>query len=151
LYLGSRKYLFLSPQLITSLNFNNIRYLYQARGTYRTEFLSVSWKTSDEIGLTGDMVLEWDGYCKALLGFRVQLQNIEDGLLWAGGDKSGLISVKNVYTVLTNKLRHHTIGGWKRHLWSWNIPQKIRLFTWLAIENKILTLGHIATERLERS
>jgi hypothetical protein len=85
------------------------------------------------------LALEWDDFCKVLSGSGVQLQNKEDELMWTGGDKSGLISVKNVYTALTNKLWHHTIGGWRRHLWSWNIAQKIRLFTWLAIENKILT------------
>jgi hypothetical protein len=69
----------------------------------------------------------------------VQLQNKEDELKWTGGDKSGLIFVKNVYCALTNKIWHQSIGGWRRHLWTWNIAQKIRLFTWLTIENKILT------------
>jgi cbb3-type cytochrome oxidase subunit 1 len=64
--LGLGNFSFLSPQLLTSLKFNNIRYLYQARGTYRTGFLSVSWKTSDDIGLTSDLALEWDDFCKGL-------------------------------------------------------------------------------------
>ena len=29
------------------------------------------------------------------------------------------------------------INGWRENLWSWNIAQKIKLFTWLIIENKI--------------
>jgi hypothetical protein len=69
----------------------------------------------------------------------VQLQNKEDELMWTKGDKSRLISIKNVYTTLTNNLWHQSIGGCKIHLWFWNIAQKIKLFTWLAIENKILT------------
>jgi hypothetical protein len=39
--------------------------------------------------------------------------------------------------VIKKKLLHQVIGGWRRHLW--DIAQKIRLFTWLIIENKILT------------
>jgi len=59
--------------------------------------------------------------------------------MWIEGDNSRLISVKNVYTTITNNIWHHNIGGWRRHLWSWNISQKIRLFTWLSIKNKIIT------------
>jgi hypothetical protein len=29
--------------------------------------------------------------------------------------------------------------GWRRHLWQLDLAQKIKFFTWLAIENKILT------------
>jgi hypothetical protein len=137
--LGLEKSSFLSPNLITFLNIKNIRYLYQARGISRTGFSLVSWITSDEIGLIGDLALGWDVFCRALSGLGVKLQNKEDELMWNGGDKSRLIFVKNVYTTLTNKLWHQSIGGWRRHLWFWNIAQKIRLFTWLAIENKILT------------
>jgi hypothetical protein len=31
------------------------------------------------------------------------------------------------------------IGGWRKALWSWSCPLKIKLFTWLVVENKILT------------
>jgi hypothetical protein len=33
----------------------------------------------------------------------------------------------------------NVIGGWKRHLWKWDMAQKIKLFIWLSSENKILT------------
>jgi hypothetical protein len=31
------------------------------------------------------------------------------------------------------------VGGWRRKLWKWDCPLKIKLFTWLVAENKILT------------
>jgi hypothetical protein len=63
--------------------------------------------------------------------------------MWSGGDRSGLLTVKNVYTTITNSLWQINIGGWRKNLWSWNIAQKIKLFTWLTIENKIHTWDNL--------
>jgi hypothetical protein len=62
--------------------------------------------------------------------------------MWSGGDRSSLLTVKNVYTTITNTLWLNNIGGWRKQLGSWNIAQKIKLFTWLTIEKKY-TLGII--------
>jgi hypothetical protein len=45
----------------------------------------------------GDLALEWDFFCRALIGTGVQIQNKEDELIWTGGDNSGILTVKNVY------------------------------------------------------
>jgi hypothetical protein len=52
---------------------------------------------------------------------------------------SGHISVKNVYEALSNKLWKYKLGGWRRNLWKWDCPLKIKLFIWLIAENKILS------------
>jgi ribonuclease HI len=31
------------------------------------------------------------------------------------------------------------IAGWRKQLWTWDLAYKIKLFTWLVVENKILT------------
>jgi len=69
----------------------------------------------------------------------MQLQNQEDALIWTGGDRSGSLTVKNIYCALVKKKWQYVIGGWRRHMWNWDMAQKIKLFTWLSIENKILT------------
>jgi hypothetical protein len=74
-----------------------------------------------------------------LIGSGVQLLDRPDELKWTGGDNSGQLTVKNVYNALATKLWKKTIGGWRKKLWSWDCPQKIKLFVWLAVENKILT------------
>jgi hypothetical protein len=119
---------FLTRQLITELNRNNMVYLYQALGESRPGYLSDHWKTSEEIGLSGNLAVEWDAYCRDLIGAGVQLQNQEDALIWTGGDRSGCLTVKNIYCALAKKKWQHVIGGWRRHLWKWDLAQKIKLF-----------------------
>jgi hypothetical protein len=59
--------------------------------------------------------------------------------MWTGGDNSSNLTIKNVYTTISNTLRQNNIGVWRKYMWSWNIAHKIKLFTWLIIENKIHT------------
>jgi len=47
--------------------------------------------------------------------------------------------VKNIYEAIENKKQNKEIGGWRKALWSWEVPLKLKLFNWLMIENKLLT------------
>lgn len=60
-------------------------------------------------------------------------------MLWSGGDCSGYLIVKNVYAAITNTLWNTNISGWRKQLWSLHLAPKIKLFTWLLIENKLNT------------
>jgi hypothetical protein len=80
--------------------------------------------------------VEWDAYCRDLNGAGVQLQNQDDALIWTRGDRYGCLTVKDIYFTLAKNKWQHVIGGWRRHLWKWDLAQKIKLFTWLAIEIK---------------
>jgi hypothetical protein len=91
----------------------------------------------------GDLALEWSKFCRDLIGSGVQLQKIEDELIWTGGDNLGILSVKNVYNSLAKKLWQQPTRGWRRHLWPWDVTLKIGLYTWLAVENKILTWDNL--------
>jgi len=44
-----------------------------------------------------------------------------------------------VYNAVATKLWMTKVGGWRRKLWRWDCPLKIKLCTWLVAENKILT------------
>jgi hypothetical protein len=44
-------------------------------------------------------------YCRALIGVGVSLHDTNDTLLWTGGDSSGIISVKNIYSALISTQR----------------------------------------------
>jgi hypothetical protein len=69
--------------------------------------------------------------------------------LWAGGDKSGILSVKNLYKALAEIFWHHTIKGWRYKLWKWNVALKIKLFFWLILENKVLTWENLVSKGWE--
>jgi hypothetical protein len=62
---------------------------------------------------------------------------------WTGGDNSGILTVKNVYSAIATKLWKNTIGGWRKKLWLWDCALKIKLFVWLSVENKILTWNNL--------
>jgi hypothetical protein len=44
---------------------------------------------------------------------------------------------------ITNNIWHNTVGGWRHSLWNWNLALKLKLFTWLALENKINTWDNL--------
>jgi hypothetical protein len=67
------------------------------------------------------------------------LQERPDTLKWIGGDSSGCISVKNVYMASENMSWNLKLDGWRKALWDWDCPLKVKLFTWLLVENKILS------------
>jgi hypothetical protein len=66
-----------------------------------------------------------------------------DVLKWTDGDYSGQLTAKNVCNALETKQWINMIGGWRKKLWVWDCPQKLKLFVWLIAENKILTWGNL--------
>jgi hypothetical protein len=83
---------------------HNIRYLFQAKAQSSWGFVIDQWKSSEELGLTGNLALEWENYTRALIRSGIHLQPGEDILLWTGGDQSGSLSAENVYNSVASKL-----------------------------------------------
>jgi len=92
---------------------------------------------------------EWDLFYRALIGSGIQLQDILDELKWIGGDKSGLLYVKNVYDALASTKWQQSIGGWRHSCWKGDLTLKIKLFIWLSMENKILTWDNLQSKGWE--
>jgi hypothetical protein len=61
-----------------------------------------TWLSSKDLALVGNLAEEWDRYHRALLSMRVTLSDNEDTFLWMGGDSSGYLTTKNVYTTLSS-------------------------------------------------
>jgi hypothetical protein len=95
------------------------------------------------------LALEWDSYCRALSGSGIYLQDRDDELYWTSDDKSGILTVKNVYRAIATITWQQPIGGWRKYFWTWNIALKIIFFLWLALENKILTWDTLLTKGWE--
>jgi hypothetical protein len=137
--LGMGKDSFLSKELVDSLNQKNVHLLYQASCDLLQGTLCSTWLDCTTLELEGDLALEWEKYKNILISSGIHLQDHPDVLLWTGGDNSGQLMVKNVYNAVATKLWNLKVGGWRRKLWKWDCPLKIKLFTWLVAENKILT------------
>jgi hypothetical protein len=52
--------------------------------------------------LPTDLAVEWDKYFLELTQVGIYLHDVEDQFLWAGGDSLGHISVKKLYSAITN-------------------------------------------------
>jgi hypothetical protein len=59
--------------------------------------------------------------------------------LWAGGDATGSITVKNIYAALQQQLNSGVEIPWIQQIWNWKVPLKLKLFTWLVGKERILT------------
>jgi ribonuclease HI len=129
----------LSPPLRSRLSSLNFSYLAQISGSTDALPLPDSWLGSDDLFLEGPIATEWNHYISALKSAGVSLSNQPDSLLWAGGDATGSISVKNLYAALLQQLILGADNSWFLQIWKWAVPLKLKLFIWLAGKEKILS------------
>ena len=100
----------------------------------------MGWKTTQDLGLMGDLVVEWNHYVTRLVNNFIHLEEDEsDKLIWTKNGKCGSFSAKLGYEVAT---KDENEG---EHLWWWTKilktlgPLKTILTLWLVLSNKILT------------
>lgn len=102
-------------------------------------FITQLLESSHELGLPADLAAEWTSFCHHLANTGIQLTTSDDQPMWTGGDRSGYRTVQNVYLEIVNYNWPNATGGWKHRIWSWSLPLKIKLFSWLTLANKINT------------
>jgi hypothetical protein len=129
----------LSPLLCARLEEQNITFLAQVSLQTRPQSLLEDWLDSDSLLLEGTLALEWMHYTSALKGAGITLTTEPDLLLWAGGDATGSVTVKNLYAAYLKQLGDETDRSWFRLIWKWQVPLKQKIFTWLAGRERILT------------
>jgi hypothetical protein len=134
---------YLSSQLIGVLKHKNISVLAHVWNQEDHDTYLSNWKDSEELELTWELSTKWLQFRWALQAAGVIVTGNEDELIWTGGNTSGVISVKNVYEALLSTQNLPLITSWRIQMWKWNIPQKIKRFLWLAVNNKILTWKNI--------
>jgi len=59
-------------------------------------------------------------------------------LMWMGGDVSCKFTVKSAYNAVAAKLWDSIEETWRKKLWKWDCPTKLKLFIWLLSANKVL-------------
>jgi hypothetical protein len=72
---------------------------------------------------------------------------LPDELIWTRGNVSGNITAKNSYDAITSKIWNRNKKWWHYSLWKWDLAPKIKLFTWLLLENIDSHLGKFAKKR----
>jgi hypothetical protein len=101
--------------------------------------LQSQWKVVGEMGLVGMEAEEWEEFCRAMIHEGIFLSDNPDELVWTGNTSSGVISAKNAYDAIARKIWTRSTYWWHNSLWKWDFPHKLKLFTWLLMENTILT------------
>jgi hypothetical protein len=129
----------LSPTLSTRLASQHCTFLAQIKVPTGALPLPDSWLDSGTLSLDGSIAIEWCRYTSALKGAGISLSDQPDTLLWAGGDATGSITVKNIYAAFLHQMRLEVDCSWIRQIWKWEVPLKLKLFTWLAGRGKILS------------
>jgi hypothetical protein len=108
-------------------------------GSHGHSPLSDAWTGSRDLCLREPLASEWNRFTSTLKSAMISLNADPDALLWAGGDASGSITVKNIYAALQHQLISEVDIPWIQHLWNWKVPLKLKLFSWLVGKEKILT------------
>jgi len=141
--LGMGNEYFLSNALIQHLNEHQVHYLYQAREAFATGVSVANWVSSTDLGLSGTLATEWDNFKSHLSAMGMSPTDDHDEIRWTGEDGTCIISTKNFYNALGAELWQKNDDIAKRRIWSWGCPLKLKLFTWLLMEDKILTWNNL--------
>ena len=130
---------FITKNLQTALDLQDIKTLDQIKIHTEDQSPSTNWVSSRDLGLTGTLEKEWDLYRLALIKSGAILTEEEDNLMWSSGDESGIPTVKNFYLNIIKTKNLTKAETWRRSIWHWKMPLKIKAFIWLSLEGKILT------------
>jgi ribonuclease HI len=139
LILGLEDNSLLSPSICLHLRSLNLLTLDRVQLPTSDHILPDSWLDCGDLSFSGQRAAEWSCFTLALRSAGITLTDLPDTLLWAGGDASGIISVKNLYTTLLSQNFYCVDSSWFFQIWKWTIPLKVKLFLWLAGKEKILT------------
>jgi len=129
----------LSPPLHERLSSLNLVHLSQAKSAAHMFPHPDLWLHSNVLLLRGPMASEWDAFTGALKSAGIALNGGQDTLIWAGGDASGHLTVKNVYLALLHPLALAACSPRLHSIWNWPLPLKLQLFFWMCVQGKILT------------
>ena len=77
-----------------ALNYTHLSQIKLQTGAFS---LLDGWLDSGSLSLEGSLATEWNRYTTALKGAGITLSDTLDILLWAGGDATGSITIKNLY------------------------------------------------------
>jgi hypothetical protein len=86
-------------------------YLYQAKDRSILSLFLDRWISSDALELSAELAPHWNTLRSALAHSGIHLNELDEQLMWSGGDHSGKLIVQNVYIEITHTLWHTNIKG----------------------------------------
>ena len=97
------------------------------------------WYLITDLCLGGVWADQWSSFVNGLSHGGIRLGNHEDSLLWMFDKKLGMVLAKKSYELIVYEHLPPIRDDLLPKVWGYNIPQKLKCFIWLAVNNKINT------------
>jgi hypothetical protein len=94
----------LTPLLCARLEALDYKFLAQIKRSNAASSLLDDWLDSAACPLKIRWLSEWSRFTTALKGAGITLTDQPDSLLWAGGDATGSLTVKNIYNAFLQQM-----------------------------------------------
>jgi len=102
-----------------------------------------SWPHAWQIGLSEELLVEWERYRSMLFIAGINISQRADVLVWGGHHGNDRILVKEAYEHITSTSQILSFSDITSMFWKWDAPLKIKCFSWLVIHNRILTWDNL--------
>ena len=104
---------------------------------------SSHWYLENELGSLAEFRDEWNGFLLVLNKAGVKLLDSKDTLVLDQGDVNRVLTIEKSNDAIITEHALFNTKWWRRKIWNWKIPLKIKCFLCLCLVNKILTWGNI--------
>lgn len=104
---------------------------------------NLKWFSAYELGLSGHLARRWEDYTNQLNSAGIQLNDAEDRLVWGGNPASGNVTAKSAYKRILQDKYIYPQDWWYLKIWQWNIPVKLKCFSWLILQDKLKTWDNL--------
>ena len=101
------------------------------------------WLSAHDLDLGGEWVEQWTSFVKGLSHGGIRIGESKDSLLWRYDRVSGMFSAKNAYEFIISNLLSPPSKCVISQIWNFNIPPKLKCFTWLVLFCKINTWDNL--------
>ena len=126
-----------SDNLLSSLEAKNITVLKHA--VVDCDDLTTGWLSAHFLGLSGMEALEWDVFTSKSREAGIFFTDEPDSLVWSGNKEAGSVTTSLAYSSIFKIYRTYQPVWWNSILWKRRVSPKVKCFTWLAPNHKILT------------
>lgn len=120
----------LPTQIICFLNKQRIFTLAHIGGTSKSFSLNL-WPYSIELEMSMGFEAHRETYHVIFVNVDISLSNKPHKFSWSRSAKE----IKEAYSFISSHIRSVPYVAWLSHMWNWDVPSKIKCFTWLAIHN----------------
>lgn len=129
--------------IILYLQNRGLQHLPQIGLVQHVGFPSTHWYKAIELELRSKLHLEWETFHSYLTQVAIVLTKNVARLTWGGISQGDDISAKDAYLHILPHPQPGPLIGWLAQMWQWEVPLKIKCFTWLVVHNHILTWDNL--------